>query len=107
MIMNKSLTYAVILFLSGVFLLNIMGLLIKHLELTYSPYQISVYRNIFGIIPIIIILFFSSEWKKNNYQLVFCRVQHGTMMTLCACSRQTVVVPCILLATLLNICEQS
>ena len=55
MIMNKSLTYSVILFLSGVFLLNIMGLLIKHLELTYSPYQISVYRNIFGIIPIIII----------------------------------------------------
>ena len=70
MIMNKSLTYSVILFLSGVFLLNIMGLLIKHLELTYSPYQISVYRNIFGIIPIIIILFFSSEWKKNNYQIM-------------------------------------
>ncbi len=68
--MNKTLTYAVILFLSGVFFLNIMGLLIKHLELTYSPYQISVYRNIFGIIPIILILFFSSEWKKNNYQIM-------------------------------------
>ena len=64
---HNTLLIAVLTFLLGIFLLNCMGLIIKLLRETYSAYQISLFRNIFGFIPLIIILFFFNDLRKKKY----------------------------------------
>ena len=55
---------AILVLLLGVLLLDIMGVFIKLLGNEYSPSQMAFARNIFGFIPVIVMLLFSNEPKK-------------------------------------------
>ena len=64
---HNTLLIAVLTFLLGIFLLNCMGVIIKLLRESYSAYQISLFRNIFGFIPLIIIFYFFNDFKQKTY----------------------------------------
>ena len=75
--MKSNLFLAVILSLSGLFLLDCMGIAIKYLRADYPAAQLSVFRNLFGMIPCFIALYFSKEWHSNGRQLVIKRWRFG------------------------------
>ena len=75
--MKSNLFLAVILSLSGLFLLDCMGIAIKYLRADYPAAQLSVFRNLFGMIPCFIALYFSKEWHANGRQLVIKRWRFG------------------------------
>ena len=56
--MKNNLFIAVVLSLSGLFLLDCMGIAIKYLREDYPAAQLSVFRNLFGMIPCFIVLYF-------------------------------------------------
>ncbi len=68
--MKSNLLLAVTLSLSGLFLLDCMGLAIKYLRNDYPAAQLSVFRNLFGMIPCFIALYFSQDWHNNGNKLV-------------------------------------
>ena len=67
--MKNNLFLAVILSLSGLFLLDCMGIAIKFLRNEYPAAQLSVFRNLFGMIPCVIALYFSHDWHRNGRQI--------------------------------------
>ena len=75
--MKSNLFLAVILSLSGLFLLDCMGIAIKYLRADYPAAQLSVFRNLFGMIPCFIALYFSKEWHAKGRQLVIKRWRFG------------------------------
>ena len=75
--MKNNLFIAVILSLSGLFLLDCMGIAIKYLRADYPAAQLSVFRNLFGMIPCFIALYFSKDWHANGRQLVIKRWRFG------------------------------
>ena len=75
--MKSNLFLAVILSLSGLFLLDCMGIAIKYLRADYPAAQLSVFRNLFGMIPCFIVLYFSKDWHANGKQLVIKRWRFG------------------------------
>ena len=64
--MKNNLFLAVILSLSGLFLLDCMGIAIKYLRADYPAAQLSVFRNLFGMIPCFIALYFSKDWHDKG-----------------------------------------
>ena len=88
--MKNSLLIAVLLTLSGLFLLDCMGIAIKYLANDYPASLLSVYRNIFGMIPCFIVLFFSSDWHKKGrviyikqWRLGLFRGTFGSLAQIC------------------------
>ena len=75
--MKSNLFLAVILSLSGLFLLDCMGIAIKYLRADYPAAQLSVFRNLFGMIPCFIALYFSKDWHTNGRKLVIKRWRFG------------------------------
>ena len=67
--LKNNLFLAVILSLSGLFLLDCMGIAIKYLRNDYPAAQLSVFRNLFGMIPCIIALYFSKNWHFEGRQI--------------------------------------
>ena len=61
---------AILISLAGIFLLDVMGLVIKHLSGRYSAAELSVYRNIFGMVPSVIVLWLSTGWQSQGRPLV-------------------------------------
>lgn len=53
---------AVLTILLAIFLFDVMGAIIKHLGGRYPTQQLSMFRNLFGLIPSFIVLFYSREW---------------------------------------------
>tara|TARA_B100000900_G_C20474658_1_gene672857 strand:+ start:177 stop:1076 length:900 start_codon:yes stop_codon:yes gene_type:complete len=68
--LKSNLFLAVILSLSGLFLLDCMGIAIKYLRNDYPAAQLSVFRNLFGMIPCFIALYFSKDWHDNGNKLI-------------------------------------
>lgn len=62
---DRTLT-AVILLLCALTLFDAMGLIIKHLSVRYGAAELSAYRNTFGLIPSLIILFGSRDWHAKG-----------------------------------------
>tara|TARA_Y100001936_G_scaffold252185_1_gene310892 strand:- start:2564 stop:3463 length:900 start_codon:yes stop_codon:yes gene_type:complete len=60
--LRSNLLLAVTLSLSGLFLLDCMGLAIKYLRNDYPAAQLSVFRNLFGMLPCFLALYFSKDW---------------------------------------------
>ena len=60
---------AIILSLVALILFDAMGLIIKHLSVSYSAAELSAWRNLFGLIPSIIALWTSSVWHKKGRRL--------------------------------------
>jgi drug/metabolite transporter (DMT)-like permease len=74
---KNNLLVAVILTLSGLFLLDCMGIAIKYLRNDYPAALLSVYRNIFGMIPCLIALFLSSSWHKSGRKVIIAEWRLG------------------------------
>ena len=68
--MKNNLFLAVILSLSGLFLLDCMGVAIKYLRGDYPAAQLSVFRNLFGMIPCFLVLYFSKERNKGENKII-------------------------------------
>ena len=66
----KSFKLAVLTYLTGIFFLNMMSVMIKFIGDSYSPIQISLYRNIFGLIPILLIFLFSTKLNEYKHSLI-------------------------------------
>ena len=47
-----------------------MGIAIKYLRNDYPAAQLSVFRNLFGMIPCFIALYFSQDWHNNGNKLI-------------------------------------
>ena len=75
--MKNNLFLAVILSLSGLFLLDCMGIAIKYLRADYPAAQLSVFRNLFGMIPCFIALYFSKDWHDRGRKVVIKRWRFG------------------------------
>ena len=57
---------AVLIVILAIFLFDVQGALIKHMGGRYPVEQISFYRNLFGILPNLMLLLFSAEWHRNG-----------------------------------------
>lgn len=57
---------AVFIIILAIFCFDVQGALIKHMGGRYPVEQISFYRNLFGIVPNLILLLFSSEWHRSG-----------------------------------------
>ena len=62
---DRTLT-AVLLLLCALTLFDAMGLIIKHLSPRYGAAELSAYRNTFGLIPSLIILYGSRDWHAKG-----------------------------------------
>ena len=76
--MNKT-TLAIIFSLIALLLFDMMGLIIKHLSPHYGAAELSAYRNIAGLIPAGIALWWSPEWHKNGRKLKIRQWQFALM----------------------------
>ena len=57
---------AVVLMLCALALFDGMGLIIKHLSQRYSAAELSAWRNVFGLVPSLIVLFGSKAWRAGG-----------------------------------------
>ena len=56
--------------LLAILLFDIMGAIIKHLGSQYPAPQMSMYRNLFGLLPTLLILWWSREWNNAGRPVV-------------------------------------
>jgi len=56
--------------LAAMFLFDVMGAIVKFLGETYPPQQLAMFRNVFGLIPCILVLAWSPDWHKAGRPLV-------------------------------------
>lgn len=61
---------AILINLAGVFLLDLMGLIIKHLSGHYGAAELSAYRNLFGMAPSLIFLWLAADWQARGRRIV-------------------------------------
>ncbi|MEM7176398.1 MAG: DMT family transporter [Pseudomonadota bacterium] len=59
--------------LTGIFLLDCMGLLVKLLVDVYPAQELAVWRNAFGMIPSLIVLSFAPGWTWRREKILFPR----------------------------------
>ena len=57
---------AIILSLVALTLFDAMGLIIKHLSDSYSPAELTAWRNLFGLVPAAIALWSSKAWRRGG-----------------------------------------
>lgn len=57
---------AVLLLLCALTLFDAMGLIIKHLSPRYDAAELAAYRNTFGLIPSLIVLYASNDWHAKG-----------------------------------------
>ena len=85
---KNNLLIAVIFTLLGLFLLDCMGIAIKYLRDDYPAAVLSVYRNLFGMIPCFIILFLTSSWHQNGRKLKINQWRLGLVRGIFVCFAQ-------------------
>jgi drug/metabolite transporter (DMT)-like permease len=66
--MNRT-TLAIIFSLIALILFDMLGLIIKRLSPNYGAAELSAYRNIAGLVPAAIALWWSPDWQKNGRKL--------------------------------------
>lgn len=54
----------VLLILAAMFLFDVMAAIIKHLGAGYPAQLLSMFRNIFGLLPSLLVLFLSRDWHR-------------------------------------------
>ena len=60
---------AIVLSLVALTLFDGMGLVIKHLSVSYTAAELSAWRNLFGIIPAVVALALSRRWHQSGRRL--------------------------------------
>ena len=82
---QKNFIYAVLIFLLGVFFLQLMGVIVKFIGSSYPALQLSFFRNLFGIFPIIILIYISRNLKNKSLfvkiPMLWVAVLRGFFMT--------------------------
>ncbi len=68
---------AIALSLVGIFLLDSMGAIIKHLGQAYPAPQLAMLRNLFGLVPAAALLLHSREWHRGGRRLGFAQWRYG------------------------------
>ena len=82
---QKNFIFAVLIFLSGVLFLQLMGVIIKFIGSTYPALQLTFFRNLFGIFPIIIFIYISKNLKNKSLlikiPMLWVAILRGFLMT--------------------------
>ena len=86
--MKNNLLIAVLLTLLGLFFLDCMGIAIKYLRNDYPAAVLSVYRNLFGIIPCMLVLFLSSQWHAGGRKIIIKEWRLGLLRGVFVCFAQ-------------------
>ena len=86
--MKNNLLIAVLLTLLGLFFLDCMGIAIKYLRNDYPAAVLSVYRNLFGIIPCMLVLFLSSQWHAGGRKIIINEWRLGLLRGVFVCFAQ-------------------
>lgn len=60
---------AILISLAGIFLLDVMGLIIKYLSPRYGPAELAVYRNLLALLPSLTVLALSASWAAQGRPL--------------------------------------
>ena len=60
---------AIILSLIALLLFDAMGLIIKFLSTKFSAAELSTWRNLFGLMPVFLVLYSSKTWRDNGKKL--------------------------------------
>jgi len=60
---------AVLILFAGILLFDMMGLIIKYLSPDYRAAELSAYRNLFGLIPSALALFWTPGWRSGGSSL--------------------------------------
>ena len=63
---KSSLFKAIAIILLAIFLFDVMGAIIKHLGARYPAQQLSMLRNVVGLIPSALVLFYSRDWRESG-----------------------------------------
>jgi drug/metabolite transporter (DMT)-like permease len=85
---KNNLLIAVLLTLSGLFFLDCMGIAIKYLRNDYPAAVLSVYTNLFGIIPCMLLLFLSSQWHAGGRKIIIKEWRLGLLRGVFVCFAQ-------------------
>lgn len=59
----------ILMSLLAILLFDLMGLVIKHLSDSYGAAELSAYRNLFGLIPALIALALSRQWRDGGRRI--------------------------------------
>lgn len=85
-----SFALAATIMLMGVMLYDVMSAIIKHLGQSYPAPQLAVLRNLFGLVPTLLILFWSRSWIEagrpvviSQWKLALARGGVGTFAQIC------------------------
>jgi len=74
---------AVIYILIAIFLFDLQGVIIKYLGDRYPVQQLSSFRNVFGLIPSLMVLYLSRDWHSRGRVLRIRQWRLGFMRGLC------------------------
>ena len=81
---------AVLIILLAIFLYDVMGAIVKHLSGRYSTQQLTVFRNLFGLVPSLTILLTAKSWAEagrpiiiRQWPLAVLRGALGVMAQMC------------------------
>ena len=67
---SSSFARAVTTILLAIFLFDVMGAIIKHLGGRYPTQQLSALRNLFGLVPSLLVLVWSKDWRSRGRPLM-------------------------------------
>ncbi len=70
---------AVFIIMAAMFLFDVMGAIIKYMGASYPAAQLSVFRNLFGMVPCFIVLFASSGWHAAGRPLIIRQWKLGLL----------------------------
>jgi len=68
--LSPSFSVALTVIITSIFLFDVQGAFIKHLGERYPVPQIMVMRNLFGLLPAILVLCFSAVWAQQNRPII-------------------------------------
>ena len=72
-------TKAVVALTLAIFLFDVQGAIIKYMGDTYPVQQLALFRNLFGLIPSLLVLQFSANWHANGRPLIINRWRLGLL----------------------------
>jgi len=65
--------------LTAIFLFDVMAAIIKFLGQSYPPEQLSMFRNLFGLLPAVLILLWSKNWIEAGRPLIIRQWKLGLL----------------------------
>jgi drug/metabolite transporter (DMT)-like permease len=74
---NSAFARAVLFILLALLLFDAQAAIIKHLGNRYPVQQLATFRNIFGLLPSILVLILSQEWHRSGRKISFSQWRFG------------------------------